>query len=57
MDAVNTPRFGHCFAADPLINLVDRAARGAVEEGSAYLLAVSVPGARQGVLLRARPTL
>lgn len=49
----NVARVGHCFAADPLINLVDRAAAGGIEPGGAYLLAVSVPGARHGVLLRA----
>lgn len=54
LDNVNTARFGHCFAADPLINLADRATRGDIADGSAYLLAVSVPGSRRGVLLRAR---
>lgn len=57
LDSANTARFGHCFAADPLINLADRAARGAIADGSAYLLAVSVPGSRRGVLLRARTNL
>jgi 3-oxoacyl-[acyl-carrier-protein] synthase-3 len=47
----NIPRVGHCFAADPLINLVDRAAAGRVRDGAHYLLAASVPGARLGVLL------
>lgn len=48
----NIERTGHCFAADPLINLVDRAAAGAVHPDHHYLLAASVPGSRFGVLLR-----
>jgi 3-oxoacyl-[acyl-carrier-protein] synthase-3 len=43
---------GHCFAADPLINLVDRDAQGELRDGAHYLLAASVPGSRIGVLLR-----
>jgi 3-oxoacyl-[acyl-carrier-protein] synthase-3 len=53
LDTGNVPRIGHCFAADPLINLVDRAAAGRVRNGGRYLLAVSLPGTRYGVLLRA----
>ena len=48
----NIARIGHCFAADPLINLVDRAALGHVGAGSHVLLAASVPGSRIGALLR-----
>jgi 3-oxoacyl-[acyl-carrier-protein] synthase III len=48
----NIPRVGHCFAADPLINLVDRAALGHLSPGSYCLLAASVPGSRIGALLR-----
>ncbi|MEV7414926.1 3-oxoacyl-ACP synthase [Streptomyces sp. NPDC089919] len=48
----NITRFGHCFAADPLINLADRAAAGGVRPEGHYLLASSVPGVRVGVLLR-----
>jgi 3-oxoacyl-[acyl-carrier-protein] synthase-3 len=48
----NITRVGHCFAADPLINLVDRAAAGHVLPERYYLLASSVPGQRIGVLLR-----
>ena len=48
----NIPRLGHCFAADPLINLVDRAARGDIGPGGYGLLAASVPGSRIGALLR-----
>jgi len=48
----NIARIGHCFAADPLINLVDRAALGDIGEGSYCLLATSVPGSRVGALLR-----
>jgi 3-oxoacyl-[acyl-carrier-protein] synthase-3 len=49
----NITRFGHCFAADPLINLVDRMALGHIEGGGYCLLAASVPGSRIGALLRA----
>ncbi|MEU9147867.1 3-oxoacyl-ACP synthase [Streptomyces sp. NPDC048349] len=48
----NISRVGHCFAADPLINLVDRAEAGTLRDGGLYLLASSVPGVRVGVLLR-----
>ena len=48
----NIARVGHCFAADPLINLVDRAAAGDLRPGRHYLLASSVPGSRIGVLLQ-----
>ncbi|MCG7523700.1 3-oxoacyl-ACP synthase [Streptomyces sp. OfavH-34-F] len=51
----NIPRVGHCFAADPLINLVDRAGAGQLRDGGHYLLASSVPGVRVGVLLRKPP--
>lgn len=48
----NIERLGHCFAADPLINLVDLVASGEGEIDGLCLLASSVPGARHGVLLR-----
>jgi 3-oxoacyl-[acyl-carrier-protein] synthase-3 len=48
----NIARVGHCFAADPLINLVDRQSSGQVCDGGLHLLAASVPGARLAVLLR-----
>lgn len=48
----NIARVGHCFAADPLINLVDRQSSGQVADGTLHLLAASVPGARFAVLLR-----
>jgi len=48
----NITRIGHCFAADPLINLVDRAALGDIGAGCYCLLAASVPGSRVGALLR-----
>ncbi|MEW2065624.1 3-oxoacyl-ACP synthase [Streptomyces sp. NPDC007346] len=48
----NIARVGHCFAADPLINLVDRADAGRLRDDGHYLLASSVPGVRVGVLLR-----
>jgi 3-oxoacyl-[acyl-carrier-protein] synthase-3 len=48
----NIARTGHCFAADPLVNLADRAALGHLGQGHYCMLAASVPGARFGVLLR-----
>jgi 3-oxoacyl-[acyl-carrier-protein] synthase-3 len=48
----NITRLGHCFAADPLINLVDRAGLGHLPAGTYCLLASSVPGSRIGALLR-----
>ena len=48
----NIRRIGHCFAADPLINLVDRMALGHLEPGGYCMLASSVPGSRIGVLLK-----
>jgi 3-oxoacyl-[acyl-carrier-protein] synthase-3 len=48
----NITRIGHCFAADPLINLVDRVALGHIGAGDHAMLAASVPGSRFGVLLR-----
>ncbi|MEU6256037.1 phosphopantetheine-binding protein [Streptomyces sp. NPDC047043] len=59
LDTSNITRVGHCFAADPLINLVDRQSAGTVRPGGLYLLASSVSGLRMCVLLRAdgrRPT-
>jgi 3-oxoacyl-[acyl-carrier-protein] synthase-3 len=50
----NIYRFGHCFAADPLINLVDRVALGHLQVGDRLMLAASVPGERHSVLLRCR---
>ncbi|MEU8464666.1 3-oxoacyl-ACP synthase [Streptomyces sp. NPDC029003] len=51
----NIPRVGHCFAADPLINLVDRQDAGELRPRGHYLLASSVPGVRIAVLLRRLP--
>jgi 3-oxoacyl-[acyl-carrier-protein] synthase-3 len=48
----NITRIGHCFAADPLINLADREELGHVGAGSYCLLASSVPGSRIGTLLQ-----
>jgi 3-oxoacyl-[acyl-carrier-protein] synthase III len=48
----NITRLGHCFAADPLINLVDREGLGHLRAGSYCLLASSVPGSRIGALLK-----
>lgn len=44
----NISRIGHCYAADPLINLLDRGSH----PGHHYLLAASVPGSRHAALLR-----
>ncbi|MER6299986.1 3-oxoacyl-ACP synthase [Kitasatospora sp. NPDC001539] len=48
----NITRFGHCFAADPLINLADQECAGLLRDGGHYLAAVSVPGSRVAVLLQ-----
>ncbi|MCY7364783.1 MAG: hypothetical protein LH469_05650 [Frankiaceae bacterium] len=58
LDAANITRFGHCFAADPLINLVDRGLLGHVPMAGHTVLTTSVPGERYAVLLRrlATPT-
>ncbi len=48
----NIGRFGHCFAADPLINLTDLTEAGAIAHGDRCLLASSVPGLRAGLLVR-----
>lgn len=48
----NISRNGHCFAADPLINLADRADAGHVHSGGYYMLAASVPGSRIGALIQ-----
>jgi len=55
LDAANISRFGHCFAADPLINLVDRGRLGHVPMGGHVVLTTSVPGERYAVLLRHLP--
>ena len=52
LDTANIARVGHCFAADPLINLADRWSAGAIRAGGLYLLASSVSGLRLCVLLR-----
>ncbi|MGH3645560.1 MAG: 3-oxoacyl-ACP synthase [Micromonosporaceae bacterium] len=51
----NIARLGHCFAADPLINLVDRMAAGEIEDDAHYMLASSVPGIRIAAVLRKVP--
>lgn len=56
LDTSNIARVGHCFAADPLINLVDRWSAGTLRAGGLYLLASSVSGLRVCVLLRAHPS-
>ncbi|CDH20933.1 hypothetical protein KKI93_17620 [Xenorhabdus bovienii] len=48
----NIMRIGHCFAADPLINLIDAQAQGELPHGGLFQLAASVPGARASLLLQ-----
>jgi 3-oxoacyl-[acyl-carrier-protein] synthase-3 len=48
----NISKYGHCFAADPVVNLVDRAALGHVPEGALAVLATSVPGSRCSALVQ-----
>ena len=48
----NIPRIGHVFSCDPLINMIDLAASGAVAPGELLALGSSVSGARFGALLR-----
>lgn len=50
----NIVRIGHCFSADPLINLIDAEASGQLPEQGIFQLAASIPGARASVLLRKR---
>jgi 3-oxoacyl-[acyl-carrier-protein] synthase III len=57
LDAANISRFGHCFAADPLINLVDRGRLGHVPPRGHVVLTTSVPGERHAVLLRHLPAI
>lgn len=48
----NISRFGHCFAADPLINFIDACKEGTANDAALYQLAVSIPGARASLLLQ-----
>ncbi|ACU75166.1 3-Oxoacyl-(acyl-carrier-protein (ACP)) synthase III [Catenulispora acidiphila DSM 44928] len=57
LDTANIARVGHCFAADPLINLADRRSAGTIRPDGLYLLASSVSGFRVCVLLRAGESL
>jgi len=50
----NVPRTGHCFCADPFVNLADARREGRVESGSHLLLASAGLGATfSAVVLRA----
>jgi len=49
----NIPDRGHCFGADPLINLMDLSARNPLPENAYALLSASVPGFRVALLLQA----
>jgi len=48
----NIERIGHCFSADPLINLIDADASGQLPDQGIFQLAASIPGARASVLLQ-----
>lgn len=48
----NITRIGHCFAADPLINLVDAQQHTELRAGGFFQLAASIPGARASLLLQ-----
>ncbi|MEW5289775.1 hypothetical protein ABW286_11365 [Erwinia papayae] len=50
----NIVRIGHCFSADPLINLTDAIRRQPLPEQGIFQLAASIPGARAAVLLQKR---
>jgi 3-oxoacyl-[acyl-carrier-protein] synthase III len=46
----NIANRGHCFSADPLVNLVDRQSEDGTRPGEYVLLTSSVPGARISIL-------
>ena len=46
----NAANRGHCFSADPLVNLVDRQSEDGTRPGEYVLLTSSVPGARVSIL-------
>ncbi|KTS26643.1 hypothetical protein [Pantoea stewartii] len=48
----NIARIGHCFSADPLINLIDADVSGLLPDQGIFQLAASIPGARASVLLQ-----
>ncbi|AXW85672.1 hypothetical protein AU509_11330 [Lonsdalea britannica] len=50
----NIARIGHCFSADPLINLIDAEVSGRLPAQGIFQLAASIPGARASVLLQKR---
>ncbi|MCX8957634.1 beta-ketoacyl-[acyl-carrier-protein] synthase family protein [Erwinia psidii] len=50
----NIARIGHCFSADPLINLIDADAAAQLPARGIFQLAASIPGARASVLLQKR---
>lgn len=50
----NITRVGHCFSADPLINLIDSVNKHGLPEEGLFQLAASIPGARASVLLQKR---
>jgi 3-oxoacyl-[acyl-carrier-protein] synthase III len=47
----NVTRIGHCFGADPLINLCDYAAANEVRHGDSFLLTSSSAGLRASTIL------
>jgi len=46
----NIANRGHCFSADPFVNLVDRQSEDGTRPGEYVLLTSSVPGARVSIL-------
>lgn len=53
LDAV--PRFGHCFAADAFINLLDFEAAHGAEPGDRFLLTADGPNIKAGLVLQKSP--
>lgn len=51
----NIPAIGHCFACDPLINLLDYSARHALPAESRIGLFSGTPGIRSGLIVRSAP--
>ncbi|GLU34937.1 3-oxoacyl-ACP synthase [Trinickia caryophylli] len=55
LDAV--PRFGHCFAADAFINLLDFEANNGIEPGDKFLLTADGPNIKAGLVVEKRPAI
>ncbi|GAA4551957.1 hypothetical protein [Amycolatopsis samaneae] len=50
----NIANRGHCFSADPIVNLVDRQRADGLRPGDHLLLTSGVPGARVSILVQVR---